>query len=179
MEIRCPTCVLRPLVPGDAASLATHANDRDIWQNLRDGFPHPYGIADAEAYIAMVSQRWRHTSFGIEVDGEVAGGISLRPGDDIARYTSEIGYWLGRRHWGRGIVTDALRAATRHALTDLGMHRVFALPFVRNDASRRVLEKAGYVLEGRLRYSAVKDGEVLDQWMYAAYADAPRLSARA
>jgi RimJ/RimL family protein N-acetyltransferase len=68
------------------------------------------------------------------------------------------------------VATDAVRAATAYAFSGLGMHRVFALPFAHNAASRRVLEKAGYVLEGRLRYSAVKAGRVLDQWLYATYA---------
>jgi RimJ/RimL family protein N-acetyltransferase len=170
MEITCATCVLRPLVAADAASLAAHANDRDVWLNLRDRFPHPYGIDDATAYIAALADRPRHTSFGIVVDGEAAGTIGVVPGDDVARYTCEIGYWVGRAFWGRGVATDAVRAATAYAFSGLGMHRVFALPFAHNAASRRVLEKAGYVLEGRLRYSAVKAGRVLDQWLYATYA---------
>ena len=173
MEISCPTCLLRPLVPRDAASIAAHANDRDVWLNLRDRFPHPYGVHDAEAYIAGVAAGPRRTSFGIVVDGEAAGTIGLVPGDDIARRTAELGYWLGRRFWGRGVTTDAVRAITRYALVQLGMHRVFAVPFVHNRASCRVLEKAGYVLEGRMRRSAVKAGEVLDQWLYAACDDAP------
>jgi RimJ/RimL family protein N-acetyltransferase len=93
------------------------------------------------------------------------------PGDDIARRTAEIGYWLGRRYWGRGVITDAVRAATAYAFAELAMHRVFAVPFVHNAASSRVLEKARYRLEGRMRRSAVKDGEVLDQWLWAAYDD--------
>jgi RimJ/RimL family protein N-acetyltransferase len=102
------------------------------------------------------------------VEGEAAGTVTLVPGDDIARHTAEIGYWLGRRFWGRGVATDAVRAAARYGFAQLGMHRVFALPFAHNAASARVLEKAGYQLEGRTRRSAVKDGVVLDQWLYAA-----------
>ena len=176
MEITCTTCVLRPLVTADAECLAAHANDRDIWLNLRDRFPHPYSVTDALAYIAAVTDRTRQTSFGIVVDGEAAGSISLMPGDDIARHTAEIGYWLGRRFWNRGVVTDALRAATGYAFSELGMHRVFAMPFVQNAASRRVLEKAGYVLEGRLLHSAVKAGALLDQWLYATCSPALRAS---
>ena len=174
MVITRPTCVLRPLVAADAASLAAHADDRDVWLQLRDRFPHPYAVEDAHAYIAAVAARGLPTSFGIVVDGEAAGTITLMPGDDIARHSAEIGYWVGRRFWGRGVATDALTAATGHAFSALGMHRVFAVPFVRNDASRRVLEKAGYALEGRMRQSAVKAGELLDQWLFAAYAPAPR-----
>jgi RimJ/RimL family protein N-acetyltransferase len=69
--------------------------------------------------------------------------------------------------WGRGIATAAVRAFSAHALDAFGLTRLYALPYARNAASVRVLEKAGYVLEGRLRRSVVKDGEVLDQLLYA------------
>jgi RimJ/RimL family protein N-acetyltransferase len=174
MEISCSNCVLRPLVASDAISLATHANDRDVWLNLRDRFPHPYTVRDAERYIASLDAEERPTSFGVVIDGEAAGTIGLVPGEDIARRTAEVGYWLGRRFWGRGVVTEALRAVTDHAFAELDMHRVFAVPFVHNAASRRVLEKAGYVLEGRMRRSALKAGEILDQWLYATYDDHSR-----
>lgn len=173
MEIVRPSCVLRPLVAADAASLAAHANDREVWLNLRDRFPHPYTLDDAAAYIAAADQP-RRTSFGIVVDGEAAGTIGLVPGDDIARHTAEIGYWLGRRFWGRGVITDAIGVVTDHAFAALGMHRVFAVPFAHNAASCRALEKAGYVREGRMRRSAVKAGRILDQWLYAACDDQPR-----
>lgn len=171
MHITCATCVLRPLSAADAAVLASHANDRGVWRNLRDRFPHPYTEKDAEAYIEAVFDREQRTIFGIVAEGEAAGSIGLVPGDDIARNTAEVGYWLGRRFWGRGITTDALGAVTTYAFTELGMHRVFAAPFVHNAAWCRVLEKAGYAVEGRMRRSAVKDDQVLDQWLYAAYAD--------
>jgi RimJ/RimL family protein N-acetyltransferase len=173
MEIRGRTCLLRPLVASDAASLAAHADDRDVWLNLRDRFPHPYTVHDAATYIAAMAPSSRPISFGIIVEGEAAGTIGLVPGEDIARATAEIGYWLGRRFWGRGVITEAVRATTRYAFAELGLHRVFAVPFVHNTASSRVLEKAGYVREGRMRRSALKAGEVLDQWLYAAYDDHP------
>ena len=171
MELHCPTCLLRPLAAADAPSLAAHADDREVWLHLRDRFPHPYTVQDAADYVASTAERPRPTSFGIVVDGEAAGTIGLVPGDDIARHTAEVGYWLGRAFWGRGVVTDALRAVTGYAFAELGLHRVFAVPFVHNAASARVLEKVGYVLEGRMRRSAVKAGVVLDQWLYAAYDD--------
>jgi RimJ/RimL family protein N-acetyltransferase len=171
MEITCGSCLLRPLGPDDAATLALHANDRDVWLNVRDRFPHPYGLSDAEAYIATVAAQPVQTSFGIIVDGVAAGSIGLMPGSDIERYSAEIGYWLGRPFWGRGITTEAVRAVTLYAFAHLRMHRVFAVPFAHNKASRRVLEKAGYTLEGVMRRSAVKDGVLLDQLLYAAYDD--------
>ena len=171
MELVCTTCRLRPLVPGDAASLARHADDREIWLNLRDRFPHPYTRRDAESYIAALPHDEPATRFGIVVDGSAVGGLTLVPGHDIERVSVEIGYWLGRALWGRGIVTEAVRAATGHAFAALDARRVFAVPFAHNAASHRVLEKAGYVREGTMRRSAVKDGVLHDQHLYAAYDD--------
>ena len=167
MEIACSTCLLRPLCAADAPALARHANDREIWLNLRDRFPHPYAVSDAEAYIAAVAARATQTSFGIDIAGEAAGTVSLMLGEDISRRTAEIGYWVGRSHWGRGVMTEAVRAATTYAFATLALDRVFAVPFVENVASSRVLERAGYVREGRLRRSALKAGIVRDQWLFA------------
>jgi [ribosomal protein S5]-alanine N-acetyltransferase len=118
-----------------------------------------------------VARRPVVTSFGIIVDGEAIGSISLMVGDDIARRSAEVGYWIGRAFWGREIVTDALRATTRYAFDELALARVFAVPFATTTASARVLEKAGYVLEGVMRQSAFKEGKLLDQLLYAAYSD--------
>jgi RimJ/RimL family protein N-acetyltransferase len=171
MELVRPTCRLRPLEPADAASIARHANDREIWLNLRDRFPHPYAEADAVAFIALVGPAEPTTSFAIVVDAAAVGVLSLIRGHDIERVSTETGYWLGREYWGRGIVTDALVGATEYAFDVLGSRRVFAVPFVRNVASHRVLEKAGYVREGQMRRSAIKDGELVDQYLYATYDD--------
>ena len=107
------------------------------------------------------------TAFAIVVEGEAVGGIGFMLQHDVDRASAEIGYWLGEPFWGRGIATDALVAMTRHATEAHGLTRVFAVPFAHNTASCRVLEKAGYVLEGRLRRSAIKDGRILDQLQYA------------
>jgi RimJ/RimL family protein N-acetyltransferase len=168
MELTAPTCILRPFRASDAESLARHANDLEVWRNLRDAFPHPYTLADAESYIALASARPVPTSLAIDVGGSAVGGIALRPGTDIERIAAELGYWLGRPYWGRGIVTDAVRLMTAHAFDTLGLVRVFAVPFAHNAASARVLEKAGYAREGIMRRSAVKEGVVLDQYLYAA-----------
>src|SRR4051812_35222978 len=115
MNIICRRVLLRPLISSDADSLAKHANDHGVWQNLRDRFPHPYTSADAEAYIAHVASRPVQTSFGIIADDQAIGTISLMLGDDIARQSAEVGYWIGREYWGRGIMVEALTAATHYA----------------------------------------------------------------
>jgi ribosomal-protein-alanine N-acetyltransferase len=167
VQLICATCTVRSFRADDAASLARHANDREIWINLRDRFPHPYTLADARAWIAHAASAEQPTSFAIDAAAEVVGGIGLRLNEDVERTSAEIGYWVGRSFWGRGIATDAVRAVTEHAFATHELTRVYALPFAENAASIRVLEKAGYVREGLLRRSAIKDGIVRDQMMYA------------
>ena len=165
--IDCGPCTLRPWREGDVPSLVRHANDREVWRQLRDRFPHPYTPADAEAWVGLTAAEDPPVHFAIEVGGEAVGGIGLELGEDVERISAELGYWLGRAHWGRGIVSAAASAVTAYALTELGLTRVFALPYAENRASIRVLEKAGYVREGRLRRAALKDGTVLDQELFA------------
>jgi len=167
MKILLKTCAVRSWRLEDAPALARHANDREIWLNLRDGFPHPYGLEDAERFIRGAMQRRPETFFAIEVEGEAAGGIGYGLHSDVERVSAEIGYWLGRQYWGRGIMTEALRATTFHALESHGLTRVYALPYEWNPASCRVLEKAGYVRECRMRRCVIKDGKVIDQYLYA------------
>jgi RimJ/RimL family protein N-acetyltransferase len=109
--------------------------------------------------------------FAIAVNGEAVGGIGFVPHQDVERVSSEVGYWLGEAYWGRGIVTEALVAVTHYAIATHGFTRLYALPFAYNEASCRVLEKAGYVLEARLRKSAIKGGQIFDQMQYAFIAD--------
>lgn len=160
-------CVVRPGHARDAASLAKHANDFEIWLNLRDAFPHPYSLANGESWIKRIRDEDPRVTFIIEADGEAAGVIGLRRNPDVERCSAEIGYWVGRVFWGRGIVTAAVRAVSRYGLESLGLERVYALPFARNAASCRVLEKAGFTQEGVLRKAAIKNGEVLDEAMFA------------
>lgn len=171
MRIVRATCTLRTLESSDAESIARHANDREIWLNLRDLFPHPYTVTSAEWYIGDVAGEDPPLGFGIDVNGAIVGSVSLKPGTDIERVNAEIGYWIGREFWGRGIVTDAVIGMTHYAFAQRKFNRVFAVPFVRNPASCRVLEKAGYVREGSMRRSAIKDGLLQDQHLYAACDD--------
>jgi len=135
-ELRPHSCLVREFRPDDAASLARHGNNRKVWLNLRDLFPHPYTEAHAAGYIAHVRMRPEILSFAIEVGGEAVGGISLRRGEDIERFTAELGYWLGEEFWGRGITTDAIEQVTGRGLGAHGLIRIFAVPFTRNVAPR-------------------------------------------
>ena len=151
----------------DAQGLAAGINNRNVWLHLRDWVPHPYTVADAIAYLERVTTPQPEHAVCIEVDGRVGGGMSIRMGSDIHRRTAELGYWLAEPLWGRGIMTAAVRAFVPACLAAFDLDRMFATASSKNPASARVLEKAGFTFEGRLRKNALKDGEVLDSLMYA------------
>ncbi len=167
MLLDCGLCKVRPWREGDEGSLVRHGDSRRIWMNLRDRFPSPYTPEDARDWVGHASSRDPVTDFAIEVDGEAAGGVGLVLGHDVERFSAETGYWLGEAFWGRGIATAALAGLVRHGFETLGLIRIYALPFADNRASCRVLEKCGFEREGLLRRSAVKEGVVKDQVLYA------------
>jgi len=167
MELKLRKSTLRPWKPGDEETLVLHANNRKVWRNVRDAFPHPYTLADAKHWIQTANPLTLITNFAIVIEGVAAGGIGLILNDDIYRRSSEIGYWLGEEFWGRGIVTEAVGAVTDYAFATFDLCRVYAGVLEWNPASARVLERAGYEFEGRMRKSVTKDGEIIDQLMYA------------
>ena len=168
MELRGARCTVRPWRDGDAAAMARHANNVNVAKHLRDRFPHPYTIEDAHAFIRhMRTPDARNTNFAIEVAGGAAGAIGVTLGTDIERFSAEIGYWIGEDFWGRGVATEALGMTTDSMFDRLNLLRLFALPFAENAASIRVLEKSGYVRDGVLRRSAVKNGEPRDQVLFS------------
>jgi RimJ/RimL family protein N-acetyltransferase len=155
----------------DRASIVRHANDRAVWINLRDLFPHPYTLADADRWLDLVAEAEPETNFAIAVGGEAVGGIGLALQADVARRSAEVGYWLGRAYWNRGLATAAVQALTGWAFSRFDLVRLQAAVFAWNPASARVLEKAGYAFEGRLRRSVTKDGRTTDQLLYAVVRD--------
>ncbi|MBK6313047.1 MAG: GNAT family N-acetyltransferase [Blastocatellia bacterium] len=159
---------LRPWSACDKPSLVRYANNRKVWLNLRDSFPHPYTEASADAFLTMVGRQNPVTFFAMATVEEAVGGIGVSLGSDVHRLTAELGYWLAEPFWGRGIVSEAIAAFTEYTFDRFGLVRIHAEPYANNLASCRVLEKAGYIAEGRMRSSAIKDGVLVDQWMYAA-----------
>jgi [ribosomal protein S5]-alanine N-acetyltransferase len=174
MHLALTSCVVRSWETNDVASLAQHANNWKIWLNLRDAFPHPYTKAHARDFIRSIRQREPQTVFAIDVGDEAVGSIGFVLHGDVERVSAEIGYWLAEPLWGRGITTEALVAMTTYAIATHRLNRIYAVPFAWNTASCRVLEKAGYVLEARLRRSAIKNGTVTDQMQYAFIPQPPQ-----
>jgi len=164
---------IRPWLPSDVPALARLADNRSVWRNLRDAFPHPYAKKDARAWVRIVTRQFPCMHFAIELEGNIssqptlAGGIGVIPGSDVHAGTAEIGYWLGEPLWGRGIMTAALASFTDFAFVEFRLRRLYAHVLEWNSPSMRVLEKCGYAAEGRLRKSAIKDGVVADEILYA------------
>lgn len=171
MRLSLGSCIVRNWAADDLHALVKHANNRNVWLNLRDRFPHPYTEVHGRDFLDHVVHQHPVRVWAIEVDGEAAGGIGLVQLTDVERISAEIGYWLGEQFWGRGVMTDALGAVTAEAFRQMEVRRIFALPFADNIGSIRVLEKARYQLEGRMPQSAVKDGVVRDQLMFGTYKD--------
>jgi RimJ/RimL family protein N-acetyltransferase len=173
MEFELTHTRLRPLSLDDAASLAEHANDASVARDLPDHFVHPYAEEDAVKFLERVLKTDPPTVLAIDVDGACVGTIGWKPRGDVERVTTELGYWLGVAHAGRGITTEAIQCVTPWLIREHKLTRVEARLFQRNRASARVLEKAGFVREALKRRSAIKAEEVLDQELWAFVVDQP------
>jgi RimJ/RimL family protein N-acetyltransferase len=156
-----PRLVLRCPRPADAKAIARLLNDRRIAENTTR-IPHPYGVADAHAFLVQANRDPVAPTFLIGLaDGTLIGGcgIATTSGGD-----PELGYWIGVAHWGRGYATEAARALIDHAFGELGCERLSSRTRVSNPASRRVLEKCGFQWSGvaLVRIRALKSSAPLD-----------------
>ncbi|HEX2551464.1 MAG TPA: GNAT family N-acetyltransferase, partial [Nocardioidaceae bacterium] len=125
MRLDTERLVLRPWQKGDEEALARHANNRRVWINLRDIFPHPYTLEDARSFIALHAvSAGPPQNLAIEHAGEPIGGIGLHPLADVSRFTAEVGYWIGEAFWGRGLATEALRRFTDYAFEQFPSERL-------------------------------------------------------
>lgn len=147
--------------------LSSIANNKSIWLNLRDVFPHPYSILDAENFIDMVSAESPQLTFGIFFENKLAGVIGLAPFTDVNRIKAEVGFWIGEQFQGKGIASTALKLMCEYAFKELGFVRLEAFVFEQNKASVKVLKKNGFSLDATLEKSAKKNGVILDQFLFS------------
>lgn len=163
------TFKIRPWSFGDETALVKNANNKKIWDNLRDQFPHPYTLDDAQFWLNLQSKQNPTVNFAIEIDGLSVGGIGLIPGKDEARISAEIGYWLGEDYWGKGIIPEAVQFIVRYGFEELEFKRIFATVFGFNNNSMRVLEKAGFKKEAIFRDAIIKNDTIFDSHYFAIY----------
>jgi len=158
---------LRKLKDDDYISLARYANNKKIWNNLRDMMPHPYTEEDARRFIEMKKDQKEDYVFVIEYEGRLAGMIGLHPQGDIYRKSFELGYWVAEEFWGGGIATDAVKQILAISRSMEGYNRVFAGVLAHNEASKAILLRNGFQMGGIARQAAFKNGKVVDEWKYA------------
>ena len=158
---------LRPWTIKDAESLIKYAGIAKVTRFMSDGFAGISTPDGAAKFIAFAGSGEDKIYRAIEVDGEVVGGIGVMVQTDIHRKNAELGYWLAEPFWGKGITTKAIEMLVAEAFERLDITRIFARPFHTNKASHRVLEKAGFTLEAVLEKAVFKNGEYLDEWIYA------------
>ena len=166
---------IRPWRLSDAADLAKAVSNPKILQNLRDGMPYPYTQEDGRDFISSMLAAEGNDTFAlaVTVDGRAVGSIGAFRQTNIHHRTAELGYYLAEEYWGKGIMTQAVKLLCDYVFSHTDILRIYAEPFAHNAASRRVLEKAGFSLEGILRRNAVKDGRVVDMAMYSRLRDDP------
>jgi RimJ/RimL family protein N-acetyltransferase len=158
---------LRPWHYGDVNVLPALANNINIWNQVRDVFPHPYTRKHAEEWVFLQQGKKPATNFAIEVDGRLAGGIGLLLKEDIYKCSAEIGYWIGEPFWGKGIATEAIRLLVDAAWREFPhLVRIYAEVFPSNPASYRALEKNGFQLEGIRKNAVIKNGVIGDDMVW-------------
>lgn len=146
-----------------------HANNEKIAEKLRDVFPYPYTYDDAKWYVNDCIQTGNEKQLckAIVIDNQAVGSIGIFIKEDVYEKSAELGYWLGEDYWGKKIMTRAVKQLCQEAFEQYDIVRIFAEPFAHNIGSRKVLEKAGFQLEGILRKSVYKKGNIYDSYMYA------------
>lgn len=166
--IKSKRFILRPYRRGDEKSLQKNINDKDIYMyTLR--IPYPYTIKDAKNWIGRcikLSKNKNRTTenFAIIINDEVVGGIGL---DNIDNYKAEIGYWLARKLWNRGVITEVIKIMTNFGFRKLKLKRIYAHVVSKNKSSIRVLEKNGYGLEGTMKKHHFRNGKFMDVMIFA------------
>ena len=158
---------LRPWNKSDLDDLVHFANNPRIANNLTDAFPHPYREKHGISFIDMASNDNPTLIFAIEVDGRAAGGIGLHQQTDLHKKNMELGYWLADIHWGKGIMSAAVKEVVNYGFNTFKINRIYARPFGTNQGSKRVLQKAGFNLEGTFEKALYKNGEYIDELIYA------------
>lgn len=162
--------VLSPVQTGDRDALVEHLQEREIARNtLRIPFPYTEDEADAwiEKRIAHRREQPAEVTFAIRTPEELLIGVIGAEDHEVGTsHRANLGYWLAKPYWGRGLMTTAARRFVQYAFGPLGLSRLTAEVLPWNEASCRVLEKVGFRYEGRLRNHHEKNGVLVDALHY-------------
>lgn len=160
---------LSGVIMEDKSALLEHLQTKEIYDTTMN-IPFPYFESDADWWLNKQVERTRRqekeTTFALRDSEKLIGVLGADSLELAISHRAEIGYWLAKPYWGRGIMTDAVRAYVRYAFAELSVARLTAHVFAFNRGSARVLEKNGFTLEGRLRKHFSKNGELIDGFLY-------------
>ena len=157
---------LREWKRSDADALAAIANNKKIWDNVRDLLPYPYTKKDAKEWLELVKKQKTVTTFCIEVDGNLAGSIGVTLKDDVYKKTAEIGYFIAEEYWGKGAATEAIKQMVSYIQKEFDIVRIYAEVFEFNRASMKALEKNGFYLESIRKKAAFKNNMIVDDYVW-------------
>ena len=158
--------MIRPWKKEDASALASIANNKKIWLNVRDRFPHPYTISEALQWIGHTAEQKPTQTFAVIYNGDVAGSVGILLKEDVYKKSVEVGYFIGEPFWGKGIATKAVALILEYIRQEMDVTRIYAEVFESNKASMRVLEKSGFLLEGIRKKAVFKNNVVMDDYVW-------------
>ena len=143
MKLETKRLVLRPWCESDAEALYKYASDPDIGPPA-GWLPHT-SIDNSREIIVGVLSAPETYAVCLKEDGKAIGSVGLHRNDLACQNDEyELGYWIGKPFWGRGLIPEASREMLRHAFEDLGMNRIWCGYYEGNTKSRRVQEKLGF-----------------------------------
>ncbi len=159
MEIKTKRLILREYVPSDIKEIASKINDIEVSKYLAV-VSHPYELKDAEWFVSNClknAKKQPREKYELAVtskkDGEFIGGTGLF---GVDRYvgSAELGYWLGKKYWRQGFMSEAVTALINFAFEELKLNRIILPAYVPNVGSNGLAKKLGFTLEGTTRESA-------------------------
>lgn len=162
---------LSPLVMEDADNIVKHLQAKEIYMRTIM-IPFPYQKKDAEWFIGFSIEKdkvYGHTmDWAIRKNnGELIGVIGYHGRYGKGSHKDEIGYWIAKDYWGKGIMSGALQKVCEKGQNEYDLVRIEAPIFAFNIHSQKVAEKCGFVLEGTMRKAYLKEGAFFDSKFYA------------
>jgi RimJ/RimL family protein N-acetyltransferase len=156
---------LRDFNEGDAEQLVCILNDPEMIKYLSSRIPTPYTLKDAQWWISTGS----NTSMvkAIDFNGFLVGCIGAEQGEFEYKRSAEIGYWIAKDFWRRGIATHAINEITSLVFNTTDIIRLFACVLSTNKASMHVLVKCGFELESVHKKAMYKNDEFYDNHLFS------------
>ena len=162
---------LRPYDLSYADAFAQIRNNPAILNNGYDKTPDPFTKQDAIDFINIQLTRKPSQRFLIFYDNDLAGEIGITRHDDVHRLCAEIGYFIAEPFWGKGLATEAIKKMTEYTFATFDIIRIIAGVFDFNKASMKALEKNGYYLESIRKKSVIKNGQIMDDYIWVKLKD--------